>query len=174
MAKVERVKVASGDAFLIECAVRADFSSPVSEFLDQLAAGRFEVRRNPELDSLEAQSNLYMRFVAGMEFLAEHGELPQGSLTFNSLEDGIWEFKPGSLRVTFFDTDGRGNHIAKRRERNFVTGQIPWPDDYDYFLRLATAFEKRGRRAEPGHIYTAKKVREEDLEHDLGSREDDC
>lgn len=168
MAKVERTKVARGDAFLIECAVRADFSSPAEEFLEQLKAGRFEVTRNPELDSLEVQSSLYLRFIAGMEFLAENGELPRGSFTFNSLDDGIWEFKPGSLRVTFFDTDGRGNHSPKRRQRNFVTGEIPWPDDYDDFLRLATAFEKRGRKAEPGHIYKAKKVREEDLEHDRG------
>lgn len=165
LAKVERRVVADGDQFCIQCAVRSDLSSPTSDFLDELSTGAWAVKQDESLDSHEAQVDAYDIFLAAMEYLAERGDLPKG-MVFNVLRDGIWEFKQGSIRVTYYDTDGLGGHVPKRSERSLVMGTVQWPDDYDEYLRLTTAFEKTTQKTTEGQLYLADKVREEDLSHD--------
>lgn len=166
MGKVERRLVADGESFTIECAVRTDQTSPVAEALDQLAAGKWPVEDNSDgLDRLDRQVSVRDGFLSAMRHLSQYGTLPPGT-HYNVLLDGIWEFKRLRMRLTYYDTDGRGSHepvyVEKGHWRN-----TPWPmNDYDDYLRLTTAFEKTTAQTPQHEIDLAKQVREEDLEHD--------
>ena len=163
--KVERTLVASGEWFTIECAVRADLSSPAGEFLIALESGTWATR-DEALQEPDEQISWRSWFVAACEFLAETGWPPHGN-PYNQLQDGIWELKHQVLRVPFYDTDGCGNSTPKidyDSYSRFTTR--PWPEDFDEFLRLTTAFEKTTQKTDPREIQLALTIREEDLDHD--------
>lgn len=163
MTNVERRIIAEGGQFAVECAVRTDLSSPVSEFLDSVEGGNAD-----HVEDLEPDEQIlwFDWFTAACERLAQHGTLPHRH-DHNQLRDGIWEIKHSVLRVTFFDTDGNGQDeplIDHESYSRFATR--PWPDDFLYYLRLTTAFEKTSQQTPPAEIELAKTVRTEDLEHD--------
>lgn len=161
MAKVERILVAEGGWFLIECAVRKDLSSPVGEFLREL--------RDGEHDLIDQEPDEQVRwhdwFVAACEYLAETGDPPHRS--YNQLMDGMWEIKHASLRVSFYDTDGSG-HFTPKVDRTMLGPyeHRAWPEDFAEVLRLTSAFEKTGQKTNPREIGFAKLVRMEDAAHD--------
>jgi hypothetical protein len=163
LTKVIRTVIADGDYFAVECAVRSDLSSPVVDFLADVARGGWHESRELEPDE---QVDWHHWFIAACELLANTGHLPHRD-AHNQLLDGIWEIKHGSLRVSFYDTDGRGNHTPKINRDGYSRFTTrPWPEDFDEYLRLTTAFPKTGRRTPPSEIVSAQQVREEDLEHD--------
>ncbi|MFS0700283.1 hypothetical protein AB6N24_09955 [Cellulomonas sp. 179-A 4D5 NHS] len=163
MANIERRVIAEGEEFCVECAVRTDLTSPVSEFLDGIEGGAADHVGDLEPDE---QIRWYDWFMAACDGLAEYGTLPHRH-DHNQLLDGIWEIKHSVLRITFFDTDGSGEYeplIDSDSYSRFTTR--PWPDDFLYYLRLTTAFTKTAPKAPPAEIELAKTVRTEDLEHD--------
>lgn len=166
LANVSRTSIhrEEGSWFCIELAVRADLTCPVQEYLD-LPEDSLPADDRATDDSIDRRAGNRQRFLASLRWLGRTGEIPRG-LWYNVLEDGIWEFKPANIRITFYDTDGLGGHEPKRAERSIVTKQVDWPSDLEEYLRLTTWFPKTTQKTPPGEIYKAKRVREEDLEHD--------
>lgn len=167
MSKVNRRVVADGRWYEIACAVRSDCeTSPVAQFLDELAGGLVDPDAAPDLHPDEQVGHLDW-IMAALERFAEEGDLP-GPRDHNQLRDGIWEIKRFNLRIAFFDTDGEGGYD----EKIDFDGGSPWspPDlpEFDEYLRLATAFVKPpSQRTTPLHeIQLAKQVRDEDVAHD--------
>jgi hypothetical protein len=112
MAKVRGV-VASGDWYTIRCAVMADGKSPAREFLDELNAGHWLDGIQKLKDRPEDQIADSAQFLARMEVFADTGEL-EGRHQINCLSQGIWEFKVGRKRLSFYDTSGAGEYEPKR------------------------------------------------------------
>jgi hypothetical protein len=167
MSKVERRVVADGGQHEIACAVRADcVTSPVAEFLDDLADGLVDPSSAPDLEPDE-QIGHRAWLLGALEWFAEEGELP-APRAHNQLRDGIWEIKRYNLRIAFFDTDGCGDYDPKidfDGAGPWTPPELPWFDDY---IRLATWFVKppKQRKTPPHQIALAKQVREEDVNHD--------
>jgi hypothetical protein len=162
MAKVNRFLVHDGDIYCIECAVRDDgVTSPVAEFLGALRNQSWE----SEIDSSD-QPKTYQWLLAKMEYFADNGEFPHIG-NWNQLMKGIWEIKRWSIRVTFFDTDGKGHYTPKIEEKIITGGggYCPLPN-FDPYIRLGTVFEKRTRLTPQHELDLAYMIREEDLEHD--------
>jgi hypothetical protein len=163
LANVERRIIAEGEQFAVECAVRADLTSPVSQFLDAVGSGSAEHVGDLEADE---QIDWFDWLIAACDGLAHYGWLPHRH-AHNQLLDGIWEIKHSVLRISFFDTDGTGKYEPLiDRESYPPPATRPWPDDFDYYLRLTTAFTKTSAKTPPTEIALAKTVRTEDLEHD--------
>lgn len=162
---VDRLLVAEGRWFAVECAVRRDLSSPVADFLDGLRVGKSPVAQTAGLE-LDEQIDWRRWFVQACRRIADDGHPPHRD-AHNQLRDGIWELKHWQLRVSFYDTDGSGRYeplIDDALHSRFKTR--PWPQDFEENLRLTTAFGKTGQKTEPAQIQLAIDVREEDLEHD--------
>lgn len=162
--KVERMLVARGEWFTVECAVRRDRSSPVAEFLQDLGDGASPVAS--EVLEKDEQIDWRRWFVRACHRVATTGRPPHGD-AHNQLQDGIWELKYWDLRVSFYDTDGSGVYVPlvdTESYSRFTTR--PWPEDFLESLRLTTAFAKTGQKTDPAQIALAIDVREEDLEHD--------
>lgn len=151
----------------MECAVRADrVTSPVEAFLRQLSKG-FWVP-DPDRGQLpdDAQIDDYLKLLAWCQLLAEEG-VPPYTHAVNCLEDGIWEFKIGAKRLSFYDTPGDGGYQPKVRRTEHRPGdEFWWFPDFDEFIRLGHAFPKRGQRTPAADIRESRQVRREDLAHD--------
>lgn len=164
MAKVQRTVVADGSCYEIACAVTADGTSPAEMALAELADN---VWPDPEAEELpdEYQTSMRKRLMAALERLAETGELPRSM--YNRLNDGIWEFKFATLRMSFFDTDGEGGWVPKLGTPSVITGPH-WllPDDFDEFIRLGHTFGKSSQRTNPADLQRCAEVREEDVAYD--------
>ncbi len=167
MGKVERRVIADGDQHEIACAVRADcVTSPVAKFLDDLECGLVDPASAPDLEPDE-QIGHRVWLHAAFERFAEEGDVP-GPNSHNQLRDGIWEIKRFNLRIAFFDTDGCGGYDPKINFDGAGLWSPPeWPE-FDEYIRLATAFVKPPKRrpTPPREIALAKKVRDEDVNHD--------
>lgn len=144
-------------------------TSPAAVFLDQLAAGTWV--EDPDSTDFpdDAQIDDCDKVIAWCQMLADDGVPPyRGSV--NDLDDGIWEFKVGSKRLSFFDTPGDGTYTPKLRIDDFsladCTDEFWWFPQFDPHVRLGHAFPKLGQRTRPGDIETTLKVREEDVTHD--------
>jgi len=167
LSKVERLVVADGDWYEISCAVKEDGStSPAANLLDELEQNMWP---DPEADALpdEYQVGLRQRLLASIEQLAETGDLPRGS--YNSLHNGLWEFKPSNLRLTFFDTDGKGAFEPKLGEKfSSWSGKNEYllADDFDEFIRLGHCFAKTSEQTTQEDLDLANQLRIEDLTHD--------
>jgi hypothetical protein len=90
----------------------------------------------------------------------------------NYLEDGIWEFKHGPRRLTYWDTPGDGTFGPKSKVDDVRTVEGPrtcdflWYPKMDPILRLGCAWPKEGRFAPPEGIAESIAIREEDCAHD--------
>ena len=108
---------------------------------------------------------------AAFQLFADMGYPNNQYCTVNELQDGVWEFKLGRVRVSFYDTDGRGSYNAKRRVISIVDSEFPdeefwWLPLFDEDLRLGHCFGKTTQRTEDEDISETLRVREEDLAHD--------
>lgn len=154
---------------MIECAVRADGStSPATDFLDQLACGMWA--DDPDADGLpdDTQIKHYDKLLNFCHTLANTGEPPYVH-SVNYLRDGIWEFKIGAKRLTFFDTPGDGTYTPKPKGEGGAESagrEYWWFPNFDEHIRLGYAFPKTAEKAGDGNIRLAETVRLEDLEHD--------
>lgn len=172
MTKVVRTVLADGACHEVACAVLRDgVTSPVLELLKQLEEGNWP---DPNIEEFpdEYQANTRRRFLAHVEYLANFGELEYG---FNRLDEGIWEIKVESLRVTFFDTPGDGTFQPKFGEvYDGWDGRraIAFPTDLDEFIRVGHYFGKDGQKAPPHDVKRSIEVREEDLAHDRNREAD--
>ena len=162
--------VVKGALHDIEYAVRTDSTMPAKEFLQALKAGIWE--QDPDATSLpsDAQISDYHKFLDACKQLATDG-YPTHARQVNALNDGVWEFKQGSKRLSWYDTDGRGGYAPKVRYHD--ASESPYPDDiywwfpdFDLVIRLGHAFPKIGARTESLDIDETLAVRKEDLSHD--------
>lgn len=83
----------SGDDYheVIECAVRADGSSPGRDFIAALRNGSWTT----ELE--EEQIHDHFKLLAKIEYLGQNGE-PRKRDDVKHLEDGVWELRHGIRR----------------------------------------------------------------------------
>lgn len=161
--------MATGECHDVHCAVEADGETmPASEFLDALAGGVWE----PDPDGGEErpddeQIRDHAVLLHMVQVLADEG-IPVHQRAVNDLDDGIWEFKRGAKRLTFFDTPGDGSFDPKLRvETNTAEDdEFWWFPYFDRYIRLGHAFPKTGQKAELHDLASSQRVREEDLAHD--------
>jgi hypothetical protein len=167
---VERRLIADGRLYLVECAVCSDGSSPASNFLDQLAQGLWA----PDPDAADLPSDAQLKdsdvLLEFCQQLADSG-VPPFRTAVNDLDDGIWEFKRGAKRLSFYDTPGDGTYTPKNRIENFRDSEHTdeptwWFPDFDDYIRLGHAFAKEAERTTEYDLLETKRVREEDLQHD--------
>ncbi|GJF08915.1 hypothetical protein NGTWS0302_33040 [Mycolicibacterium cyprinidarum] len=162
---VERRQIVRGQCHVVDCAVRSDGSAPAGDFLDALKNSRWESG-----DSPDEQVDDYSWFLNAIRHWAKTGE-PIYRNAVNALDDGIWEFKRGDKRLTFYDTDGHGGYIAKWRIRDHADADAPdsthWQiPNFDLLVRVGHAFTKRSEKTGASDLAAAADVREEDLSHD--------
>ncbi|QHK19716.1 hypothetical protein GU243_08235 [Pseudarthrobacter psychrotolerans] len=167
MSKVERRIIAVGQYGQVACAVDASLAAPAAVFLDELKTGYWD---DPEVGELpdERQVKEYYRFLALCKKIA-NGEDLEDFLSYNRLQDGVWELKVGIMRLAFYDTNGQGSWTPKPGDRHEeFDGKVKWliPMDFDYFLRLANSFPKTEAKAPPEEILRAMQIRKEDVNHD--------
>ena len=173
MAKVNEERrsrrlIARGAFHDVYCAVREDGSCPAGEFLDALKAGMWEPDPDAEELPSDEQISDWHWFLNAIRHWARTGE-PSGARTVNDLDRGIWEFKHGAKRLSFYDTDGCGGYVAKLRIRDpsqaapGVYWDIPY---FDQDIRLGHAFPKASQRTPDYDVNETQKVRKEDLAHD--------
>lgn len=156
----------------VECAVRGDGTSPAREWLDEMRAGtrtddpRYQPPEDPE------QIYDYHRMVAKIEHVGMYG-CPHVRADVGHLREGIWEFRHGTRRLSYWDTPGDGTYtpkgeIADRRSLPEARQESDtwWYPDMDAVLRLGCAWDKTGQLAPPEKITEACDIRMEDLRHD--------
>ncbi|MEV0136850.1 hypothetical protein AB0H83_51555 [Dactylosporangium sp. NPDC050688] len=166
---MRRKMLVEGRYCTIECAVRQDGTSPAEWFLDQLKDGVWE--DDPDMTKLpdDAQISDFYKLMSWLEVFAEEG-LPPYQHAVNYLEEGIWEFKIGAKRLTFYDTPGNGSFVPKPKIRDEDVTEYKdefwWFPEFDEFVRLGHFFPKLGRWALDSDIDEAVAVRKEDIQHD--------
>ena len=147
-------------------------SSPAREFLAALKAGTLPSDTDDADAGLEPDERFsdYSWFMNTIMQFAKDGEPPY-KRAINYLRSGIWEFKHGSKRITFYDTEGGGRFWEKEEIVDYADADEP---DSDYWhvpnfateIRLGHCFLKDGERTSESDLIEAEKVREEDLNHD--------
>ncbi|MDG4667993.1 hypothetical protein [Mycobacterium sp. 236(2023)] len=161
-----------GEFHEVHCAVRADDGCPAGDFLDALRTGMWEP--DPDADQLpdDEQISDWHWFLNALRHWATTGE-PVYAGAVNDLDDGIWEFKRAKKRLSFYDTDGRGNYDPKLRAKDVadvdprLAGSAYWDIPYfDPAIRLGHAFPKVSQATPRYDLDATQRVREEDLEHD--------
>jgi hypothetical protein len=171
LTKAKRKMVARGDFCIVECAVREDgVASPAWAFLSQLQEGTWV--EDPDYGGMpdDAQITAYDKLLTWFQTLADDG-VPPNEYAINNLNDGIWEYKVGARRLSFFDTPGDGTYVPKYRiheKSNACVNddQFWWFPELDPNVRLGHAFPKTGQRTRPSDIRRALRLRLEDLAHD--------
>lgn len=154
---------------MIECAVRSDMTSPASDFLGAMGCGDW--RADPAADGFpdDTQIEHHDKLLSWFDLLSEEG-VPPYQRAVNDLDDGIWEFKIGAARLSYFDTDGSGAYKPKFRIDDRSASEHDddfwWFPDFDEYIRLGYPFPKTGPYAGPTNVTECLKVREEDVEHD--------
>lgn len=156
----------------VECAVRADGSSPAESFLTALQAGAWDEAPDHRPPHDDEQIHDFYKLLAKIESVGRHG-MPDTSTSTNYLEDGIWEFKHHTRRLTYWDTPGDGTYSPKpkfksddERPTECPEGGYWWYPDMDAYLRLGVAWPKTDDLAPPEGIQEAIQVRAEDCGHD--------
>jgi hypothetical protein len=142
--------------------------------LDALKKGAWD--RNEESDHLDEQISEYHWFINAIRHWANTGE-PVYRDAVKALEDGIWEFRHGDKRLTFFDTDGKGGYTAKLQIRSHAEAEAPnsehWQIPYfDRLIRIGHAFTKVSQKTLTRDLSESQETREEDLSHDRPIRSD--
>jgi hypothetical protein len=149
----------------------ADGSSPALEFITLLSRGNW--REHPEHHPPRDpdQINDWAMMFAKIEHVGREG-CPDTGTSVNDLEEGIWEFKHGRCRLTYWDTPGDGTFDPKLRidDRRTIAGpehcDYWWYPRMDPYLRLGCAWPKIGQFAPPEGIEKSKTIREEDCTYD--------
>lgn len=168
--KVSRAVIVRGQMAIVECAVTESGVSPALDAIEQL---RNRSWPDPDGRTLpdEAQALDYAMLMELIQDVADGGYGPVGYT--NYLRDGVWEFKVRGIRMTFYDTDGRGSSVDK----SFKRDDVDWrrkllPDDFGEIIRLGHTFGKAaGIRVTPrADLVRAFIVRKEDLDHDRRAR----
>lgn len=162
MAKVERTVVYDGDYCLVEYAITTDRREPAKEFLNRLGAGMVEVTDIPNPD--EKQPSYKAKLLGAIFDFAEGEDVPRH--VYNFLTDGIWEFKAGDVRVSFYDTDGQGGFEPKNWKKDSPFAQAELPEDFDEYVRLGHCFAKPERNPTASDLAECATVRMEDLNYD--------
>lgn len=160
----------------IECAVRADRSSPGAAFWDRLSRGDWAddpyFAKPPDGDQIHNAAKI----LAKIEYVGKHG-VPENKSDINSLREGIWEFRHHHHRLAYFDTPGDGTFTPKRRVRERSTvdpncsDEFWWYPHMDEVLRLTNGWAKEGQMAPPEAIELAIDIREEDVQHDRSGKD---
>lgn len=174
MPKQDRTIWYEGRWYSITAAICADGSVPMLETLRQIAQGTWPEDPEAVREGLpsDVQVSSLNRVIANIHWFADKGEPSRGGLV-NELQDGIWEFKEGEKRFSFYDTDGNGSYVPKRKYR--VREDADYPDsahweipEFDIDLRVGHCFGKpHGQRTtSTTDIAETKRVRREDLDHD--------
>lgn len=174
---MNRRAIVRGKFHQVDCAIRQDGDSPGGAFLDALKTSTWDRARTT--DDLDEQIDDYHWFLNAIRHWANTGE-PVYPNAAKALNDGVWEFRHGNKRLTFFDTDGEGGYTAKLPINRHENAEAPdseyWPIPYfDTLIRLGHAFTKISQKTLPQDLSESQKVREEDLAHDRPIRADvDC
>jgi hypothetical protein len=147
-------------------------SCPACDFLAGLKAG------NLPGDTDDADAGLapderysdYAWFLNTIKKFANDG-IPPYRDAVNYLRSGIWEFKKGSKRITFYDTEGGGKYWEKEEIVRFEDAHEPdskyWHiPNFNREIRLGHCWIKSGQKALESDLSTAESVRAEDLNHD--------
>ncbi|MDF2917220.1 MAG: hypothetical protein K0S70_1437 [Microbacterium sp.] len=159
-----------GETHEVRHALRADGSCPSFQALTEMSEGRWS--GDPDLANVpdDIQITQGQKLHAGIEFFAEYGYPNNRYCTVNNLNDGIWEFKLGAVRVSFFDTDGEGGHSPKYRIRHIddadFSDEFWWLPGFDDYIRLGHCFGKNSQATDDHDLQEAVRVREEDLQYD--------
>lgn len=157
----------------IECAVDGEGGSPAAGFLDELASGAWAEAPDHRPPEDEEQIHDHARLLATIEHVGQYGQPPHGNAV-RHLREGIWEFKHGTIRLSYWDTPGDGSWEPKPRHESRADRPNPigdsegywWYPDMDECLRLGCAWPKTGQKAPPDKIDEAERLREEDCAHD--------
>ena len=124
---------------------------------------------NPPRDSEQVHD--YYKMLAKIEHLGVYGE-PQYRSDVKHLRSGIWEFRHGARRVSYWDTSGDGTYEPKvpvkdsRKVPQEELREFWWYPNMDCVIRLGCAWDKDGELAPPEKIVEALAIREEDAAHD--------
>lgn len=171
MTKVDRTIVVKGEWLEVAFAVRKDGSKPGGECLNFLKSKMWP-QPGIELPD-EAQPAFYFQLISDLRDLADGIDLEAGR--HNRLRSGIWELKRDAVRLTFFDTDGRGGYVAKNgATKEDFDGSLQrqlLTEELDEFVRVGFAFTKVSQMTPQSDILEALRVREEDLKHDQAGPE---
>jgi hypothetical protein len=119
---MNRRTIMRGQFHQVDCAVREDGRAPAGQFLNALKKGVWD--QHEELGPLDEQISEYHWFLNAIRHWANTGE-PVYRDAVKALEDGIWEFRHGDKRLTFFDTDGNGGYTAKLQIRSHADAEAP-------------------------------------------------
>lgn len=144
-------------------------TSPAAAFLEELSQGMW--LDDPDGADLpdDVQIRHFDKLLTWFQLLADEG-VPPYRTAVNSLDDGVWEYKLGAKRVSFFDTPGDGSFAPKGRltDPALTTNddEYWWFPTFDEFIRLGHPFPKMGQKTTPHDIRMTLLVREEDLAHD--------
>lgn len=165
---MDRRAIVRGQFHQVDCAVRADGHSPAGQFLDALRDRTWE--RTETSEPLDEQIDDYHWFLNAIRHWANTGE-PVYRDAVKALEDGVWEFRHGDKRLTFYDTDGSGGYVPKLPIQHHADAEAPdsefWQIPYfDRLIRLGHAFTEVSQKTLKHDLEESWKVREEDLEHD--------
>lgn len=171
MTKVSRTIAVKGEWLEVAFAVRKDGSKPGEECLNFLKAKMWPL---PDIELPdEAQPAFYFQLNSDLRDLADGINLETGR--HNRLRRGIWELKRDAVRLTFFDTDGRGGYVVKngvtKEEFDGSLKHQLLTEDLDEFVRIGFAFSKVSQKTLESDILEALRVREEDLKHDQAGSE---
>jgi hypothetical protein len=161
--------------YVVYAAMREDNSCPACDLFAGLKSGSLPGYGQDADASLQPDERLreYQWFFDAIKYFAEEGE-PRYRHAVNYLQAGIWEFKYGILRLTFYDTPGDGRCTQKGEIVDYADADEPDSDywhipTFDRELRLGHWFIKDGQKTRESDLIEAEKVREEDLEHDRRS-----
>lgn len=174
MTAVARKLVARGNRHNVFYGVCKNGDVPAAQMLDALQVGEWRVDTDHDPADGWPDSRQPDHRVKLMVLINQFANTGSARLShqINRLEDGVWEFKVAKKRVTFYDTDGRGN--SSNRSKLSTPGDCPrgandpcwFVPDFDRQIRLGHAFPKDSQRTDPLDIAESKRVRNEDLEHD--------
>jgi hypothetical protein len=147
-------------------------SCPGCDFLAGLKAGNLPGDTDDTDAGLEPDERYsdYAWFLNTIREFADEGIPPyRGAMRY--LRSGIWEFKRGSKRITFYDTRGGGRYREKEEIVRFEDADEPdskyWQiPNFDTEIRLGHWWIKSGEKALESDLSTAEAVRAEDLKHD--------
>lgn len=165
---IERRPIARGTLHDVDCAVRSDGTCPAGVFLDALKKGSWD--RADDAEPADEQISDYHWFLDAIRYWANTGE-PVYRDAVKHLEDGVWEFRHGDKRLTFYDTDGAGGYTAKLPIADHAQADAPdspyWRIPYfDELIRVGHAFTKVGQKTPKEDLAVMTTVREEDLAYD--------